>query len=128
MHSILPSLALALTALSLTLTRGSAIPHQSKSSHNHETKPNTSGYAGYLLSTFTDPNPSVFWYLSNTSDPLAFKPLNGGDPILESNVGTGAVRDIFLTSNKNRTEFYIVATGLSPSTLLQVAIGVIWIG
>jgi hypothetical protein len=68
-------------------------------------------YAGYLLSTFTDANPSVFWYLADASDPLAFTPLNGGDPVLASTLGTKGVRDIFLTSNEDRSEYTIIATG-----------------
>jgi hypothetical protein len=68
-------------------------------------------YAGYLLSTFTDANPSVFWYISSAADPLAFKPLNGGNPVLKSTVGTRAVRDIFLTANEERSEYFVIATG-----------------
>ena len=68
-------------------------------------------YAGYLLSTFTDANPSVFWYLSSAEDPLAFKPLNGGNPVLQATVGTRAVRDIFLTASEERNEYFIIATG-----------------
>ncbi|KAL2826020.1 putative arabinosidase [Aspergillus pseudoustus] len=69
-------------------------------------------YVGYLLSTFTDPDPRVFWHLSNASDPLGFAPLNGGEPVLGSTVGTEAVRDIFLTANADRSEYFIVATDL----------------
>ncbi|KAL4785016.1 hypothetical protein BJX76DRAFT_356486 [Aspergillus varians] len=69
-------------------------------------------YVGYLLSTFTDADPSVFWYISDASDPLAFKPLNGGNPVLKSTVGTKAVRDIFLTANEDRSEYFILGTDL----------------
>jgi hypothetical protein len=70
-------------------------------------------YVGYLLSTFTDADPRVFWYLSTAESPLAFTPLNGGEPVLGSNVGTQAVRDIFLTSNDDRSEYFVIATGMS---------------
>jgi hypothetical protein len=70
-------------------------------------------YAGYLLSTFSDADPRVFWYLSTAESPLAFTPLNGGEPVLGSTVGTQAVRDIFLTSNDVRSEYFVIATGIS---------------
>ncbi|KAL4804690.1 putative arabinosidase [Aspergillus unguis] len=98
MRCLLPSLAL--TASFCSLTTASVLPRQDTE------------YAGYLLSTFTDENPSVFWYLSSASDPLAFQPLNGGDPISDSTIGTGGVRDIFLTSNEDHTEFFVIATDL----------------
>ncbi|BAE55184.1 unnamed protein product [Aspergillus oryzae RIB40] len=85
----------------LSLSTGRVIPRQDGNS-----------YVGYLLSTFTDANPQVFWYFSEGSDPLAFKALNGGSPVLESTVGTRAVRDIFLASNAARSEYFMIATDL----------------
>ncbi|KAL5342173.1 hypothetical protein BJX70DRAFT_410856 [Aspergillus crustosus] len=84
----------------LTLTTGAVLPGQDDP------------YVGYLLSTFTDVNPQVFWYLSNASNPLAFTALNGGNPVLESTVGTQAVRDIFLASNPEKSEYFVIATDL----------------
>lgn len=89
----------------LTLSTGRVIPRQDNS------------YVGYLLSTFTDANPQVFWYLSEGSDPLAFKALNGGSPVLGSTVGTRAVRDIFLASNAARSEYFMIATGTKTHTV-----------
>ncbi|KAL4905548.1 hypothetical protein BDW74DRAFT_177918 [Aspergillus multicolor] len=86
----------------LPLSLSTAIPRQT-------TQPE---YAGYLLSTFTDANPAVYWYISSAEDPLAFKPLNGGDPVLSSTVGTRGTRDIFLTSNEGRSEYFIITTDL----------------
>lgn len=89
------------TAVSLLgLSTGAVLPRQDEA------------YAGYLLSTFTDADPSVFWYLSDASDPLAFTPLNAGDAVLASTIGTKAVRDIFLTSNEDRSEYTLIATGV----------------
>ncbi|PGH08114.1 hypothetical protein AJ80_07908 [Polytolypa hystricis UAMH7299] len=91
-----------LTAVSLLgLANGSVVPRQDRGP-----------YVGYLLSTFSDPNPQVFWYLSDISDPLAFKALNGGNPVLRSTVGTRAVRDVFLASNADRSEYFVIATDL----------------
>ncbi|KAF3036033.1 hypothetical protein E8E12_002576 [Didymella heteroderae] len=58
-----------------------------------------SAYAGYLISTFSDANPTVQWYLSNGNSPTSFTKINGGNPVLTSTVGTKAVRDVYLTSN-----------------------------
>ncbi|CAH0025570.1 unnamed protein product [Clonostachys rhizophaga] len=69
-------------------------------------------FVGYLISTFSDPVPRVQQYLSNGNDPLSYRKLNGGNPVLTSTVGTRAVRDIYLTSNSARSEYFIIATDL----------------
>ncbi|KAJ4315321.1 hypothetical protein N0V94_006017 [Neodidymelliopsis sp. IMI 364377] len=71
-----------------------------------------SAYAGYLISTFSDVNPTVQWYLSNNNSPTSFTKINGGNPVLTSTVGTKAVRDVYLTSNGARDQFYLIATDL----------------
>jgi hypothetical protein len=68
-------------------------------------------YAGYLISTFSDANPTVQWYLSNHNSPTNFTKINGGSPVLTSTVGTRAVRDVYLATNSARNEFYLIATG-----------------
>lgn len=70
-----------------------------------------SSYVGYLISTFSDPTPQVQWHLSDGDSASSFKFLNGGKPVLTSNVGTKGVRDIFLTTNAARSEYFIIATG-----------------
>ncbi|KAI5360181.1 putative glycosyl hydrolase, five-bladed beta-propellor domain superfamily [Septoria linicola] len=69
-------------------------------------------YAGYLISTFSDPNPAVQWWLSNGNDPGSYTFLNNGQAILPSTVGTRGVRDIFLTHNSARTKWFLLATDL----------------
>lgn len=71
----------------------------------------TSPYVGYLISTFSDKNPTVQWYLSKGNDPGSYSFLNRGQPILKSTVGTKAVRDVFLATNAGRNEWYIICTG-----------------
>ncbi|KAL3471165.1 glycosyl hydrolase [Aspergillus californicus] len=93
---------------SLLLTASSLLPLMSAAVLPHQKDP----YVGYLLSTFTDVNPQVYWYLSNASNPLAFSPLNNGEPVLESTVGTQGVRDIFLVKNEERREYFVIATDL----------------
>ncbi|CBX97416.1 similar to endo-1,4-beta-xylanase [Plenodomus lingam JN3] len=72
----------------------------------------TSTYAGYLISTFSDPNPRVQLYLSNGNSATKFFKLNKGKEVLTSTVGTRGVRDIFLTTNDARTQWYMFATDL----------------
>lgn len=74
----------------------------------------SSNYAGYLISTFTDAKPQIQQYLSDGNSASAFTFLNGGEPILASDVGTKGVRDIFLATNDARSEFHLIATGELP--------------
>lgn len=71
-----------------------------------------SSYVGYLISTFSDKNPTVQWYLSKGNDPGSYTFLNKGQPILRSTVGTKAVRDVFLVTNSARNEWFMICTGL----------------
>jgi hypothetical protein len=80
---------------------------------NDLTPRSESQYVGYLISTFSDPTPQVQWHLSDGDSASSFKFLNGGNPVLTSNVGTKGVRDIFLTTNTARSEFFTIATGMS---------------
>jgi hypothetical protein len=68
-------------------------------------------YVGYLISTFTDKNPTVQWYLSRGNDPGTYSFLNQGKPILQSTVGTKAVRDVFLATNSERNQWFMIGTG-----------------
>ncbi|KAF4449930.1 hypothetical protein F53441_6849 [Fusarium austroafricanum] len=82
-----------------------ALPANDLSAQNQE-------YVGYLISTFSDPTPEVQWHLSNGKSASSFKSLNGGKPVLTSDVGTKGVRDIFLTTGAARSEYFIIATDL----------------
>lgn len=68
-------------------------------------------HVGYLISTFSDARPQVQQYLSNGNSATSFTFLNGGEPILASTVGTKGVRDIYLTTNADRSQYYLIATG-----------------
>lgn len=68
-------------------------------------------FVGYLISTFSDPMPQVQWHLSDSASPATFRFLNNGASVLASTVGTKGVRDIFLTTNSARSEYFIIATG-----------------
>ena len=73
--------------------------------------PRQSAYAGYLLNTFTDTNHTGLQYLSQGNSPYNFRPLNGGEPVFVSEVGTKGIRDNFLTTNPARSEWYVITTG-----------------
>ncbi|CAJ0549264.1 Ff.00g028770.m01.CDS01 [Fusarium sp. VM40] len=92
------------TALSASLT--DALPA------NDLTPRAETQYVGYLISTFSDPTPQVQWHLSDGDSASSFEFLNDGKPVLTSNVGTKGVRDIFLTTNAARSEFFTIATDL----------------
>lgn len=94
-------IAHSLVAVTTLLSLGSSNPLDKRQST----------YAGYLISTFSDVNPTVQWYLSNDNSPINFTKINGGNPILESTVGTKAVRDVYLATNGARDQFHLIATG-----------------
>ena len=87
----------------------------------------TPEYVGYLISTFTDADPKVHWYLSDGNSATSFRALNGGKPVLASTVGTKGVRDIFLTTNSARDEFFLIATG-KLSFALHLWRRLVWCG
>jgi hypothetical protein len=70
-----------------------------------------SNYVGYLISTFSDVNPTVQLHLSNGNNPSSFTFLNKGKAVLRSHLGEKAVRDCFLAYNSARTQWYMLATG-----------------
>ncbi|KAF7548260.1 hypothetical protein G7Z17_g7159 [Cylindrodendrum hubeiense] len=93
-------LSILIAAFSTALVASSPTSRQSTS------------YAGYLISTFSDANPQVQWHLSNGNSASSFRFLNDGNSVLASTVGTKGVRDIFLTTNSARSEYFLIATDL----------------
>lgn len=71
---------------------------------------------GYLLVHFVE-DPSghaekVFFSLSEGDDPLRWRRLNSGRPVLESLEGTTGVRDPFVVRRRDGVGFHILATDL----------------
>ncbi len=73
-------------------------------------------YAGYLFSYFTGENTSageqVYFALSQGNDPTRWRQLNGGRPVLTTNVGTRGARDPFIIRSPQGDKFYQIATDL----------------
>jgi hypothetical protein len=83
--------------------------------------PRQATYTGYLFNTFTDANHTGLQYLSNGNTPYEFLPLNGGNPLFVSEVGTKGIRDLYLTTNSGRSVWYLIATGELLITHLLLA-------
>jgi hypothetical protein len=76
----------------------------------------TPTYAGYLFSYMTGEGTAngeqVYFALSQGNDPTRWRQLNGGQPVLTSNVGTRGARDPFIIRSPQGDRFYQIATDL----------------
>ncbi len=71
--------------------------------------------AGYLGVFFLGDAPNIYFYLSDGANPIAFKALNKGNPILKPTLGTKGVRDPSIISGNGTEEgkkWYIIGTDL----------------
>lgn len=73
-------------------------------------------YAGYLFVSFTGEHladgEQVYFALSEGNDPLRWRELNGGEPVLRSSLGTKGVRDPFVIRSPRGDRFFLIATDL----------------
>ncbi|GAA2433476.1 glycoside hydrolase family 43 protein [Streptomyces macrosporus] len=73
-------------------------------------------YAGYLFVYFTGEDTAdgeqVHMALSRGNDPLRWRELNGGAPVLRSTLGERGVRDPFLIRSPRGDRFFLIATDL----------------
>lgn len=74
-------------------------------------------YAGYLFVYFTDDEgqgggEEIYFSLSQGNDPLHWRELNGGKPILVSQLGEKGVRDPFLIRSPQGDKFFLLGTDL----------------
>jgi hypothetical protein len=76
----------------------------------------SAGYAGYLFVYFggdsTADGEQIRFALSRGNDPLHWRELNGGRPVLTSTVGEQGVRDPYIIRAPGGGKFYIIATDL----------------
>ena len=70
--------------------------------------------AGYLFAHFTGERQQdeEQIYFSFSRDGLFWKDLNGGRPVLRSDIGEKGARDPFLVRDKKKAKYYIIATDL----------------
>jgi len=77
-------------------------------------KPST--YVGYLFSYMTGEGSAngeqVYFGLSQGNDPVRWRQLNGGQPVLTSTVGTRGARDPFIVRSPQGDRFFQIATDL----------------
>ena len=73
-------------------------------------------YAGYLFVYFTGEDTAdgeqIHLALSRGNDPLRWRELNGGAPVLRSTLGERGVRDPFLIRSPQGDRFFLIATDL----------------
>lgn len=73
-------------------------------------------YAGYLFAYFKGEGyadgEQVYFALSKGNDPLRYMELNGGRPVLTSELGERGVRDPFIIRSPHGDQFYLIATDL----------------
>lgn len=71
---------------------------------------------GYVMVHFVEDSAGyaekIYLDVSRGDDPEQWDPLNGGKPILASDLGTTGVRDPYLTYNPENETYYIIATDL----------------
>nr|GID87832.1 hypothetical protein Ade03nite_67560 [Actinoplanes derwentensis] len=78
--------------------------------------PKQEPYQGYLFSYFTGEGyangEQVYNALSNGNDPLSWREINNGNPVLTSTKGTEGLRDPFIIRSPEGDKFYQIATDL----------------
>jgi beta-xylosidase len=73
-------------------------------------------YAGYLFAYFTGEGTAdgeqIRYALSRGNDPLHWRELNAGKPVLTSTIGEKGLRDPFVIRSPRGDKFYLIATDL----------------
>jgi hypothetical protein len=73
-------------------------------------------YVGYLFVYFTDDckggGEEIYFALSKGNDPLHWRELNGGEPVLTSQLGEKGVRDPFIIRSPQGDKFFLLGTDL----------------
>jgi hypothetical protein len=100
----------------------SALPSQSTGATSLAARADTS-LVGYLGVFFLGDAPNIYFYLSDGNNPLAFKALNKGNPILKPTLGTKGVRDPSIISGNGTEEgkkWYIIGTDLDIAKVFNI--------
>lgn len=106
---LIPLLALLLGLLAAPPSPAS--PSSSGAPHVKKTK-----YAGYLFAYFTGEGTAdgeqIRYALSRGNDPLHWRELNAGNPVLTSTIGEKGLRDPFVIRSPKGDKFFLIATDL----------------
>jgi hypothetical protein len=101
--------------LTATVTRGDARATRAFTATVAEL-PRKQKYTGYAFSYFTGEGTAdgeqIRMALSRGNDPLHWRELNGGKPVLTSTLGTKGLRDPFIIRSPEGDKFYQIATDL----------------
>ncbi|MDQ0911642.1 beta-xylosidase [Streptomyces canus] len=104
---------LFVACLSLLLALLTAPPG---SAHSGAPPVNHPKYAGYLFAYFTGEGTAdgeqIRYALSRGNDPLHWRELNQGKPVLTSTIGEKGLRDPFVIRSPKGDKFYLIATDL----------------
>jgi beta-xylosidase len=105
--------ALLLPFLALLLSLLVAPP---STAHSGAPPVNHPKYAGYLFAYFTGEGTAdgeqIRYALSRGNDPLHWRELNAGQPVLTSTIGEKGLRDPFVIRSPKGDKFYLIATDL----------------
>ncbi|MEW2402397.1 family 43 glycosylhydrolase [Streptomyces sp. NPDC046862] len=105
----------AFVQLTATVTRGSARAVRFFDATVPEA-PRDQDYAGYLFVYFTGESApdgeQIRFALSRGDDPLRWRELNGGAPVLTSGLGAKGLRDPFVVRSPAGDSFHLIATDL----------------
>ncbi|MGX1473654.1 UNVERIFIED_CONTAM: beta-xylosidase [Streptomyces canus] len=86
------------------------------SAHSGAPPVNHPKYAGYLFAYFTGEGTAdgeqIRYALSRGNDPLHWRELNQGKPVLTSTIGEKGLRDPFVIRSPKGDKFYLIATDL----------------
>ncbi|MFC8592666.1 immunoglobulin-like domain-containing protein [Streptomyces atroolivaceus] len=101
--------------LTAVVTRGTASARRTFTASVPEL-PRKQAYTGYAMSYFTGEDTAdgeqIRMALSRGDDALHWQELNGGRPVLTSDLGTGGLRDPFIIRSPEGDRFYQIATDL----------------
>lgn len=115
---LLPLLALFLSLLAAPpgAARSAAQPSAQTSPQPSERSVKKPTYAGYLFAYFTGEGTAdgeqIRYALSRGNDPLHWRELNAGKPVLTSTIGEKGLRDPFVIRSPEGDKFYMIATDL----------------
>ncbi|MFF2730454.1 immunoglobulin-like domain-containing protein [Streptomyces sp. NPDC058008] len=101
--------------LTATVTRGRAAATRVFTAYVREL-PRREPFGAYLMAYFTGEDTpdgeQIRMALSRGDDPLRWQELNGGGPVLTSDLGTGGLRDPFVVRSPEGDRFHLIATDL----------------